>query len=451
MAAGHTQTSSTGEARTQRARRHIFASFGLKGVSMLTGFVAVPLYLEYLTEAQYGVWLTLISVIAWFGFFDLGLGNGLRNKFAEAKAKNQTTLAAEYVSTTYGVLAVISGILLVLFGVVWPFVDWAAVFKVPENELANMAMVVLVVFGFFCIQFVIQLVKMVLLADQRPSWSNGINTIGSVLSLGAVAILYQTTEGNIFYLAISISVINLTVPLLASLILFSGRYRAYRPKLRHINWSHSKALFGLGLQFFVMNIAALVVFMTDNMIITQLLGPEEVPPYAIAFKYFGIVTMGFTIITAPYWSAFTDAWHRGDLPWIRKTTKRIVYLSLLALAGVGVLLAIAPFAYDLWVGDKIQVPFLLSAFMAVWVALSTATMIFSNFLSGVGKIRISLYHAIFVSIANIPLSIWFARDLELGSAGVILASCLCVFPRAILQPIQYFKIVKGKAQGIWNQ
>ena len=36
--------------------------------------------------------LTLSSIIGWFAFFDIGFGNGLRNKFAEAIAKGDHQL-----------------------------------------------------------------------------------------------------------------------------------------------------------------------------------------------------------------------------------------------------------------------------------------------------------------------------------------------------------------------
>ena len=56
---------------------------------MLISLLLVPLTIDYLNPTQYGIWITLMSVIAWFNFFDIGLGNGLRNKFATAKAENK--------------------------------------------------------------------------------------------------------------------------------------------------------------------------------------------------------------------------------------------------------------------------------------------------------------------------------------------------------------------------
>ena len=52
---------------------------------------------------------------------------------------------------------------------------------------------------------------------------------------------------------------------------------------------------------------------------------------------------------------------------------------------------------------------------------------------------------------NIPLSILFAKYLQLGSAGVILATALCLMPVLILARIQYHRIINKTAKGIWNE
>ena len=76
----------SGHDRSVRTKKHIVAMVVLKGMSIATGFLLVPLTLHYLNATNYGIWLTLSSILGWFSFFDIGLGNGLRNKFAEAMA-----------------------------------------------------------------------------------------------------------------------------------------------------------------------------------------------------------------------------------------------------------------------------------------------------------------------------------------------------------------------------
>ena len=96
-----------GHDRSVKAKKNIFASFIIKGCNIAISLVLVPLTIHYVNPTQYGIWLTLSSIIGWFAFFDIGFGNGLRNKFAEAIAKDDHQLARIYLSTTYAILSII--------------------------------------------------------------------------------------------------------------------------------------------------------------------------------------------------------------------------------------------------------------------------------------------------------------------------------------------------------
>src|SRR5512135_2482246 len=96
-----------GHARTTKANKNVFYSFFIKGVSIASQLALVPLTLHYLEKERYGIWLTLASLMGWFGFFDIGIGNGLRNKLSEALANNDTRQAKIYVSTSYGLVSAI--------------------------------------------------------------------------------------------------------------------------------------------------------------------------------------------------------------------------------------------------------------------------------------------------------------------------------------------------------
>ncbi len=223
------------------------------------------------------------------------------------------------------------------------------------------------------------------------------------------------------------------------------------PTWKAVNFEYSRNLMGLGFVFFVMQGAALVVFMTDNLIITRVLGPAEVPAYNIAFRYFNLITVFFGLITTPFWSAFTEAYIKKDMPWIHKVMKRLFVLWFgAAILGV-VMFFLAPWVYKVWIGNEVEIAPILNLVMMLWVLASTGLSIFGVFLSGVGKLRISLFHSVLVMVINIPLSIWLAGYSSLGSAGVMLASLIGVLLRLFFQPQQTFKLIKGTATGIWNR
>ena len=114
-----------GHHRSIKAKKNIIASFLIRGVSIIISLIMVPLTINYINPSRYGIWLTLSSIVGWFSFFDIGLSQGLRNKFAEAKAKGNDNLAQVYVSTTYAILAIIFFVVWMIFLLVNNFLDWA--------------------------------------------------------------------------------------------------------------------------------------------------------------------------------------------------------------------------------------------------------------------------------------------------------------------------------------
>ncbi len=171
----------TGHSRSIRAKKNIFASFGLKGISILISFLLVPLVLNYIDITKYGIWLTLSSIIGWFGFFDIGLGNGLRNKFAEAIAKDQKELARIYVSTTYAILFIIIGIVYFLFLIINPLLNWTKILNTPVEMGNELSKLIIIVFTFFCIKFILKLIGIVIVADQKPAINNSFDVIANSL------------------------------------------------------------------------------------------------------------------------------------------------------------------------------------------------------------------------------------------------------------------------------
>ena len=82
-------------------KRNIVGSFAVKGINVLISLLLIPLTIGYINSKLYGVWLTLSTIVTWISFFDIGLGNGLRNRAAEAIAHGKIKYARVLVSTSY--------------------------------------------------------------------------------------------------------------------------------------------------------------------------------------------------------------------------------------------------------------------------------------------------------------------------------------------------------------
>ena len=378
-----------GQERSVKAKKNILAAAFIKGTSIIISLMLVPMAINYVNASQYGIWLTLSSIIVWFSFFDIGLTQGLRNKFAAAVAEGKDELAQIYVSTTYALLTIICGFLWLIFLGANQFLDWSAILNVPPSMRGETSLLALMVFSYFSINFVLKIITTLLIANQQPALSNLISLLGQILSLILIFILVRTTEGSLIYLGAVFCFSPVVLLIIASLYFFNGSYKRYKPSFSKINFKYSKTLFNLGIIFFVIQIAGVIQYQTANFIIARNFGTADVTSYNIVFKYFGMLKMGFGIFMGPFWSASTEAFIKKDFTWIKKSVKKYRQLTLILFSLGIVMLIFSSSIYDLWLGKgKVDISFYLSLWGMLYFFASMTADLYVAFLNGINALRL---------------------------------------------------------------
>jgi len=440
-----------GQKRSVKAKKNILYSFGIKGVSILTALIYVPILLDYLDQERYGIWLTLASIIQWVGYFDLGLGHGLRNRLTESIANGTSLLSRKLISTTYALFILIFGAILILISLIFPFLDWTKILNTDVIAKQELMIIALVVGVNFCFRFVLNIITKVLFAFQRPAIANLFEPLGQVLALIVILILVNVTEkGSLLILSIILSSKSVIVLSIATFFLFKKKYKDYKPSLSFVDFTLVKNILGLGVRFFYGQLGGLFVFSSANFIITQILGPAEVTSYQIAYKYFSIAIMVSAIVMSPIWSAVTDAFTLNDYNWLKKTLKTLIIISVVFAFGIIVMLLISPFAYELWVGDRVVIPWDLSVSLAIFSILTVVLTPFTNFINGLGKLKLGNLIVLPRIILFLIIAIGLTKT-SLGSVGIVIALCFTQALGLVLGVIQVNKLLNRKAIGIWNK
>ncbi len=434
--------------RNSKAIKNVLFSFFLKGGSILTSLLIVPMTLSYLNSYEYGVWLTLSSILSWIYILDIGLGNGLRNKLTEALAIKNMHLAKVYVSTTFSFMTVLVVVFYILYLFIHQWLDWYSILNVGSNSLTDLSSIVLIVLAFFSIGFLFRIIGNIYMAYQLSAVNDLLSFLGNLFALVILYFCTQFSSGSLKNVAIIFSATPVLVYVLAYPITF-WRYKEIAPAWGCIKMKYLKSLMSLGVKFFIVQISCLVLFMTSNFIISHLFGPQEVTPYNIAFKYFSVLSMGFTIVVTPFWSAITEAYTLKDMVWIQKNVRNLILVWLVFVLCAVIMVFMAPFVYDIWIGGEVKIPVSLSVFCAVYACISNWNNIFSFMINGTGKLHLQLISSIVQGILFLPLALFLGKTM--GVIGVIIASCLCLFLSSIWSPIQCWKIVNNKAKGIWNR
>ena len=439
-----------GDPRSVNAKRNIIALLFLKGLNILTGFLVVPLTINYVSAASYGIWLALSSIILWISYFDFGLPNGFRNKFAEAKAQGDTLLARKYVSTTYCSLSVIFFVILCLLLIINELINWSSLLHVDATLHKELHNVFVILSVFFCIRVVASTLTFMLLADQKPALSAAVLTAGQVLALITIYILTKTTSGSLLYLAWTIAGLPVAIMLLLSVVAYrSEAYRQYAPSWKYVQRELTKDILGIGLRFFAITIIMLLVLQLINVVISRESGPVSVTQYNISFKYFSVVYMVMELIVSPFWSGFTEAYTQKDFTWMRLTFQRLEKAVWLSIPLILLMIVAAKFVIWLWVGDSVKVPHSLNIAMGIFVFFQSSHCVYANLVNGTGKATLQLVVFLCTSAVAYPLIVYGIHAF--GLWGCMLMPTMMFLILTVLCRIQIKKIINQSATGIWNQ
>lgn len=407
---------------SQTIVKNVLMSFGIRGGSIFVGLLLVPLTLNYVTPAEYGIWLTISSIVSWLSFFDIGLGNGLRNKLSEANAKKQYGDAKKYISTTYAAISVIAFFLLLIFYLIYKKINWQNILNIEDINNETLQLLFLMVVGSFCVQLIVRIINSILTALHHSALSGFITFLGQVGVLIGIFILKYFAEPNLFYLFIVLTIIPILVLLIATVLMFRKKLQYLKPEFKFIRIKHLKRIFNIGGAFFIVQIGALVLFQTDNFIISNVLGPEAVTEFNIAFKLFSLTTMVTFIILTPYWSAYSDAWARQDFDWMRKNILIIRKIWILLSLITVILYFAAPFLYNIWIGDTIKISSKVSFAMMIYSIVISFQASHNYIINGLGKIKLQMYLMLISAALNIPLAFYLGGIY--GIPGVIYSNVL---------------------------
>jgi O-antigen/teichoic acid export membrane protein len=441
-----------GHQRTLEVKKNVLGSLLIKGISIGISLLLVPLSIGYINPAQYGIWLTLSSVISWISFFDIGFTHGLRNKFAEAKAKGNTEVAKIYVSTTYFYIGIIFFTLWLVLLLINRFVNWHILLKLPpemELEVSRLAMLILT---YFCFQFVFRVINTILIADQQPAKASLLDMLGQLLGLILILLLRKFTSGSLLYLGFVVGAAPLLISLAANVVLFNSKYKIYKPSLKFVRKEYAKNIMQLGLKFFVIQVVGIIQFESSLFIIAHYFGPAEVTSFNIAYKYFFALQMVFIILISPLWSGVTDAYNKGDTIWIKNAIKKYLYLLIPFLFAGVVMLVLAAKIYNLWVGAAVadDIDFSISLLCFIFVATNMFTNIFVFVINGIGALRIQFIAGIISSSCFFLLTLVFIKHFQLGVKSVLIASIITNLYGYVIAPIQVYKMLyKKSAAKIW--
>lgn len=439
------------DTRSKKMYKNTAAMIGIRGISMILTLISAPIMLHHVDRADYGVLLTLTSIVGWVGYMDIGLGNGLRNKLPEFIANNDFNSAKKIVSSCYATLAIYVALIITVFLIISPFVDWLEVLNSPTSDAKEIRELTNVVFIAFCIQFLLGLLNSILFAYQMPAFQSLFTFAGQALAL--IALIIQVFVFNITSV-LQIGAVNSIIPPLVlfcgSIGLFRTKLRKIAPSLRYVDLKSVSGILGLGMKFFVLQMITIVLFQANSIIIARVVNPEAVVEYNLAFKYVSLLTMIFTIVITPVWSATTDAYIRNDFTWIKKTISFSQNVCMISII-IGILmLFVSKYIYGIWLGkDAIDISYSTTGLILLYISFEMLYKVYGTIINGTGKVFAQMILTGIIAIIYIPLALLLGSSW--GLSGVLIANVIVFAVNYIWAKMQCNKLINQTATGIWNK
>lgn len=414
-----------------------------KGTGLLVSAATVPLTVRYLGAEGYGLWITISSATTMFFVFDIGIASTLTNLISEAYAKDDKEQAAGYFATAFWLVTCISIVLGLAGWVLWSFIPWISIFHVQDPVQArDTSHAMAAAFVVFLLALPAGIASRVLGGYQELHVSNLFAGGGSVLSL-LVVIAVIHFHGSLPYLVGGFA--GSSVVANAACLLWVCMFHKpwMRPWPQRIKPECIGRIFRTGTQFFAIQLAGLVIFSSDNLVISHYLSPAYVTPYAITWRLVGYATAVQALIIPALWPAYSEAHANGDLRWIRVTYVRVRWISVAALVVVcSTMLFAGREIIRIWAGPAAVPSDLLIQLMCVWIVICVFTTNQSCLMGATYRVaRQAIYGSLAASV-NLTLSILWVRTI--GMVGVLLGTIVTYLVFIVLiQVLEVRKILRG--------
>lgn len=426
----------------------VLSGYSSQVISIVVGIASIPVGLAYFGPAKYGIWIVIMSILTYLNASQFGIGTATTTLIAKTpeRSEQQAILSSSFA------LLVISGLFFLFLTLIASNYShrWSPIFgNIPsylkeETVAATLMLTVLFLIRLPMIPFAAAFAGLQQLHYERfysvilPSLTNFI---------GLIAVVHW--KGDLILLAVLSGMGNVLIALVsvAHIYVLHNDLRPKWPKELLSN-PITKQIIGSGWRFFIASLAAMLVWNTDNLIISYFLGPEHVSVYAITFKLFTVAFSIYMVINAALWPMYGKAASENNWSWINRIYGGIAAVSpvLGGLVWIGGIL----FAKDiiqLWTGlsgyGGMLVVFALGGY-GYTVSLNN---IHANLLGGINIVI--LWIGILEAVLNLILSIILLHYFGIGGValGTFLSALISV---TWILPLYVNRKTQGRVRMDWQ-
>jgi O-antigen/teichoic acid export membrane protein len=417
-----------------------------KGVSGLCLFISIRLLLDYLGNDNYGLWVLVFTLFQLVLLMDFGIQSSLKTKIPVLIHEQKLELIKSYIKSTYKISGYIAAFIFISFLFFSFLLDFKSFFNIEFQSKSFVTFLFVLNVFFFCINFVANIHKSLYVAFLKGKYSEeslAVNQIGLLLLFVILISLFPniTSEEKL----IAISTINGLFTFLVNL------YYTFRFfKMESLNLSTKlkagkefiKGILKLGFKYMIIQVGILIIFSSDNYIISNAFSPTEVTPYEIVNKLFQFPLMILFAIISPLWSMFAKNYIEKNKDSLLNSFKKfnLYFIGISVLVLIGIL--ISPYIISLWIKEPIAIPKYLILLTGIVTLLRIFTNFYAFFLYGIGNLNLYIYILLISVLIKIPLSYYFL-GLGFGINSVVISSLVLMTIWMMIIPYKCYNLIRN--------
>lgn len=427
--------------------KNTLESLIVKGLSIIVSFLTTPLFIEYFNDNRIlGIWYTLLSVLIWFLNFDLGLGNGIRNKLVKDLTLNDYISAKKTISSGMFSVGIITIFLSIIGLFLISYLNMNKLFNINESLITNRTLVLSSIFIFIGImlRFFLTTITSIFYALQRSSINNLLALCVSILQLlYVIFVRFDNVEDALLHISFAYIFLSNAPVIFAGILIFNKDLKACKPSIKYIDIRTIKSIVNIGILFFLCQILYMIIANTNEFFITNLYGSNYTTEYTFYYKLTSLASMIISLGLTPIWSVVTKAQQEENFIWLNKLFYKIKIAGLILLCIELLFIPILPYIMDLWLGKNVvNVKYCTALAFALFGSVFVYSGMLSTISNGLAMMKVqTLAFLLAVTLKIILIYICYKFT---SWDFVVWCNFFILLPYIIAQQISLNKYLKSK-------
>lgn len=417
---GSTRREIDSRARDRRIRLVSVTSIAARGSGVLVALVLTPFLVRGLGVVDYGIYETILSMVAWASLVQVGIGPSLVNALPSAIRGREHARVNALVATSLWSQAAMALVLVLGFAGLCAVIDPSVIVNAPPGSVADAMAAMTIAILAFASGLPGSLSRNVLSGFQAGHVTAALDVVTQLFMAAAIIAVVMSSPSLVT--ATAARVLPEALVLSAALLYIRRRF-SIRLSVRCFRAAQARQLAGQSVGFFGIAVSGLVISSTDYLVIAHVVGPAAVTPYALTWKLGFVAILAIMAVLDAMWPAYRDAVAARDIAWIKTRHRQALRLSILTMLVTATLLTVfGNSVIAAWAGPSAAPSLALLCAVSSIFVLQGALLPVGRLLTSIGGVRENAQVAVLNAIVNLPLSLLLGY--RFGAVGVACGTSL---------------------------